>query len=445
MNLSKQHDSILNRGLRAASLCIVHCALCIEMLSMVSAANAAVTIDNIAARQRWPWNGLVDVDFTISGAETGDTFAIDVDATAEGGTKVLSAKSFAEEPIATTGANRVVWDLAADYPGFKANDLTITVRATPFSDASPVYLVVDISGGKDADSWPVRYTTTPPVHVRGATNEVCQTTELWLRRIPAGSDVLGTDNENTANVYHFPSHTVILTQPFYCAIFETTNKQFERMTGGYGDTETHSANQFGEARPTTKYNLRGNRSWPTSTSAGGLIGRLRTKTGLSGFDLPTEAQWEYACRAGTDGNTYGTLNEIARYSDNAASGQEGSGTAVVGSYLPNAWGLYDMIGNVKECCRDRWGSGNTPKQGRTYTNPLGPTEAQVPTGSGNSATQFAIRGATYGNSSAFQKAYFHSGAKSNANSSYSQIGFRVVMVVGGVRNDNEEGDYSAAQ
>lgn len=413
---------------------------------------ADVSISAVAARQRWPWNGLVDIDFTISGAETGDTFAIDVDATAEGGTKVLSAKSFAEEPIATTGANRVVWDLAADYPGFKANDLTITVRATPFSDTTPVYMVVDISGGKDADSWPVRYTTTPPAHVRGATNEVCQTTELWLRRIPAGTDKLGTDNETPANVYHFPEHTVILTQPFYCAIFETSNKQFERMYGSYAPyTQTHSADQFGEARPSTGLgytNIRGNRDWPSSTDAGGLIGTLRTKTGLAGFDLPTHAQWEYACRAGTDDDTYGTLTQIARCSDNAASGQEGGGTAVVGSYLPNAWGLYDMIGNVPEWCRDRNGGGdtNTPKAGRTYTNPLGPTVAQVPTQTGSSnATKFGVRGASYSNSSAFHKAYYRSAVSSYGNVSAPDTGFRVVMVVGGVRNDNEEGDYSAAQ
>lgn len=417
---------------------------------VIAFASNAATITGVSARQRWPWNNLVDVDFTISG-NVGDVYAIDITASAAGGEKILNAQTFATEPIATAGEKtRVVWDLGADYPGFHSDDFKVTVTATPFSDSTPVYLVVDISGGKDADSWPVRYTTTPPAHVQGATNEVCQTTELWLRRIPAGTDVLGTDNEATANVYHFPQHTVILTQPFYCAIFETTNKQFERMNGGYGDTETHSANPFGEARPTTKfghYNLRGNRDWPSSTNASGLVGRLRTKTGLSGFDLPTEAQWEYACRAGTDDNTYGALDQIARHSGNASSGQEGSGTAVVGSYLPNAWGLYDMIGNVRECCRDRNGGGSTniPKQGRTYTNPLGPTVAQVPTASGNSATVFAVRGASYGASSTYQKAYYRSSAKSNANSSYSQIGFRVVMVVGGVRNDNEEGDYSVAE
>jgi formylglycine-generating enzyme required for sulfatase activity len=284
--------------------------------------------------------------------------------------------------------------------------------------------------------------------VQGATNEACQLTELWLRRIPAGKDVLGHEDLVTTGVIHFPSHTAILTQPFYCAIFETTNKQFERMTGGYGQTETHSADQFGEARPTTKYshfNLR-RRDWPKTTSAGtALITTIRTKTGLSGFDIPTEAQWEYACRAGTDGELYGALGSIARYLGNAASGQEGSGTAVVGSYLPNAWGLYDMIGNVKECCRDRYttsNANNIPKQGRTYTNPLGPTVAQVATAT---TTSFSTRGAAYNNSDDYQKAYFRGGAKSDANSNYSAIGFRLVMVVGGVRNDNEEGDYSVAQ
>lgn len=412
---------------------------------VIAFASNAATITGVSARQRWPWNNLVDVDFTISG-NAGDVYAIDIKASVAGGEKILNAQTFTTEPIATAGEKtRVVWDLGADYPGFHSDDFNVTVTATPFSDSTPVYLVVDISGGSSAAKWPIRYTTTPPAHVRGATNEVCQTTELWLRRIPAGTDKLGTDNESNANVYHFSQHTVILTQPFYCAIFETSNKQFERMTGGYGATETHSANQFGEARPTTKfshYNLRGNREWPSSTWAGGLIGTLRTKTGLAGFDLPTEAQWEYACRAGTDGNTYGTLNQIARYSGNAASGQEGGNSAVVGSYLPNAWGLYDMIGNVRECCRDRVGSGNTPKKGRTYTNPLGPTVAQVATASD---TKFRIRGAMYSNSDTFQKAYFQMDAKSNANSNYSGTGFRVVMVVGGVRNDNEEGDYSSAQ
>ncbi|WP_425558180.1 formylglycine-generating enzyme family protein [Cryptosporangium japonicum] len=68
-----------------------------------------------------------------------------------------------------------------------------------------------------------------------------------------------------------------------------------------------------------------------------------------GYRLPTEAEWEYACRAGTDGPRYGPLADIAWYRDNS-----GERSHDVGTRAPNAWGFHDLLGNVWEWCWDRY-------------------------------------------------------------------------------------------
>lgn len=161
---------------------------------------------------------------------------------------------------------------------------------------------------------------------------------------------------------------VTLTKDFYIGVFEVTQKQWERVMGDWPSWFNNAS--FRETRPLEQRSwndIRGG-TWPGGQpGAGTFMQRISERTGQA-FDLPTESQWEYACRAGTTTalnsgkNLTGTescpnMAEVGRYWYNGGSGysQGGDtsvGTAKVGSYPPNAWGLYDMHGNVSEWCLD---------------------------------------------------------------------------------------------
>jgi formylglycine-generating enzyme required for sulfatase activity len=187
---------------------------------------------------------------------------------------------------------------------------------------------------------------------------------------PAGE--LGRDGDE-------PQHAVTLTKDFYIGVFEVTQKQWERVMGNWPSYFTNAS--YRETRPVERvsyYEIRENPAnsddpavyWPSNelVNADSFMGKLRAKTGLSTFDLPTEAQWERACRAGTtnalnsgmdltDIYQCPNMDVVGRYwynggSGNSANGDDSLGSAKVGSYLPNAWGLYDMHGNVWEWCLD---------------------------------------------------------------------------------------------
>ena len=233
-----------------------------------------------------------------------------------------------------------------------------------------LYCVIDLSAGADAASYPVTYMDVPPAG--GFNQDQYKTTKLVLRRIEPGTVRMTGETQSYGDV---PMYTMTLTKPFYIGLFEVTQKQFELVTG------SNPSMYAGDMRPVdnVSWNLiRGDSSvynWPRSSvvDPDTFMGKIQIKTGLN-FDLPTEAQWEYACRADTtskynDGSdTSANWSSLGRYGGNKTDGKGGFAEhTVVGMYQPNNWGVYDMHGNVFEWCLDWYA-----KLTRDATDPTGP-------------------------------------------------------------------------
>lgn len=252
------------------------------------------------------------------------------------------------------------------------------------------YLVIDLSAGSSATTYPVSHLTAVP---EGGWSDEYKTTKIVLQRIRAGSFTMGSPDTELGHRPDETMHPVSLSQDFYIGVFEVTQRQWERVKGSWPSYFNNVS--YRESRPVEKvsyemirgYNFEGV-DWPTSDTVGGssFMGLLRTRTGLT-FDLPTESQWEYAARAGTttalnSGSnltstaTDPSMAEVGRYAYNGGSPSSvdattANATAKAGSYRVNAWGLYDMHGNVWEWCLDWYGSypasGSDPKGALTGT------------------------------------------------------------------------------
>ncbi|MDP6503084.1 MAG: SUMF1/EgtB/PvdO family nonheme iron enzyme, partial [Planctomycetota bacterium] len=167
---------------------------------------------------------------------------------------------------------------------------------------------------------------------------------------PAGSFSMGS-NDGSSN--EKPIHKVTLSKPFYIGKYEVTQAEWKKITG-------KSPSHFdGANNPVEQV------SWENCQE---FLKKLSV-TGAK-FSLPTEAQWEYACRAGTTtrfscGNRDTDLNDHAWFSSNA-----GRKTHPVGSRKPNSWSIHDMHGNVWEWCEDVWHDSynDAPDDGRVWSS-----------------------------------------------------------------------------
>jgi formylglycine-generating enzyme required for sulfatase activity/serine/threonine protein kinase len=188
--------------------------------------------------------------------------------------------------------------------------------------------------------------------------------KLEMVLIPAGRFMMGSPASEVGRKDNETQHEVTLTKPFYMGKYEVTQEQWQEVMGTIPNNWTKGAKE-----PLT------NVSW---TACQEFIKKLNAKTN-GGYRLPTEAEWEYACRAGTS-TAYSFGDSLtksdAKYRDNKALGS----TNVIGSYKPNAFGLYDMHGNVWEWCEDWFGDYSTG----VVVDPKGPAMGVSRVGRGGS-------------------------------------------------------------
>ena len=340
------------------------CAFLFSILPAVLIAAPQVT--EVRARQNWPWDPKVYIDYTLTGADK--PCNLDVKATWRGQSVPLRLAIgnglVGSTYGVTSGTGTLVWDPREAGEKRAMVDAMFTVNAVTAPTAT--YLVFDLKTG-DCEE-------LSEVPAGGWTTEH-KTVKMVFRRVPAGTFTMGITAEQKAFVNpktddRQKAHTIQLTSDYYLAIFPLTASQYKSVVNKTADTSSTSIHGI-------KYNdLRGmvadGINWPISGYAvtkASFIGQLRAVLGSAVLvDLPTEAQWERAARAESDGLYYaiegypggGTIEELGTYGSQACldliHAIASTGTKV-GTKLPNKWGIYDTFGLAKngESCLD-WGS-----------------------------------------------------------------------------------------
>ena len=268
--------------------------------------------------------------------------------------------------IVTTETGRIYWHPERDWPD--GGDLpnvraVVTAWAT---NSPPNYLVCDL-----VEPYSTRFYTSPEAFPEGnCTGVVYKTKKLVLRRVPAAgvewymgspSGEYGREKTKAAKETR---HAVTLNEDYYIGIYPVTSAQFLRFVNT--DNPGDSAFQVRDLGQLSYNSIRGSTSdgvdWPTTDiytiGSSSVLKKIRNKLKFT-FDIPTEAQWEYACRAGTGtslniGVTPADATALASYRAIVGHARDTvNKDAVVGTTTPNAWGIYDMHGTTaRTWCRD---------------------------------------------------------------------------------------------
>ena len=266
---------------------------------------------------------------------------------------VVSNVMAAQGPNIAPGVGKhIVWDIAADLPNEKVPRAKVRVHAD------------DGVGEGEGEGETIMLPGNVP---------------LEMVRIPAGTFMMGGyPGEQDSNSSEGPQHQVTLTQAFWLGKYVVTKRQWTAVMGATPWSGKQCVLNDLDS-PAVDISWNDCQAFVTTVNA----------LGKGTFRFPTEAEWEYACRAGTttqfywgnDPTTYSQIGNYAWYKGNSLNaGQQYA--HIVGKKLPNAWGLYDMSGNVLEWCQDYWHGDYTgaPTNGSAWEIPT--SSARVIRGGG---------------------------------------------------------------
>ena len=390
----------------------------IAAMAMTLTSIATPQVNSILVRQNWPWSTDIKVEFAVSGV----TNPVNIFFKAYNGSNEIeipdSAITGDRYGLTQDGLYQYKLDATKIFDAYNlvaVSDFKVEVTAVEDATAAEVlYKVFNlVSGGctditraellngkygtieTDYTKFGTGFTTpvTDAVIWTGVTNDLAYvTTNLVMRKIPATKQVWYLGGSHGCSQKY-----VQLTEDYYIGVFPMTAEQWRLAGGGKYKSEFTDADVLPK-EALAAFNTRGSFSgtsnkfkgmktgevliWPTNSyvhdvSSTYPLGKMRTKFGID-FDLPTDAQWEVACRAESTTDLYSgkSASQANAWELGWVSSNSDSTLHRVGLKAPNAWGLYDLYGSVWEltpCAGANWGL--TTEQvdagvGATADNPI---------------------------------------------------------------------------
>lgn len=331
--------------------------------------------------------------------------------------------------VVQPGSRLIQWNASEIWSGHKFTTPCVSAKVTVWpTNAPPDYLAVDLT----KDDCPVTYYASEAALPWGKiwTNQKYKGDVLLMKRIHASHvlSFMGSPETEANRIAGRETRRMCtLTNDFYIGIYPMTSRQYFLIQYGPGHTrDDHKETSLVPISQLSYNQLRyaannyDNLALPINfpatgrTTVGGssLLKGWRDKTGLV-LDLPTSAQWEFACRAGADTPLYWWNGAEAQLANICKSGT--THNYEVGCYAGNNWMLFDLIGNTYEWCLDYFEDNITAD---AVTDPLGPTS--------NASLQRKIRG--HHDQDIHKRAAFFS-SSSHTNAGQSNIGLRLCITL----------------